>query len=322
MLRIGVLGAGNHSVGSHGPALRICRDELPKAVALAAVCDLDEHRAEEYAKRFGFANVYTDYHAMLAVERLDGLVAVTAIKDTCRVVSDLLKTHTPLLLEKPPGSDSAETRALLAAARETVTPHMISFNRRFCPAMVRARKWLRRHVPERAPDVFSAEMLRRERREEDFAVGTGVHLVDTVLSFLGRPRRVSASNRRAPGPGYLKFEASLTFPRGTTAHLNIEPQSDALRETYSLMAGHYSVRMDYMACAVRIVDLDTGEAVIDWWPSDDAPGEFKSGCLGETRAFLRALRGEGEFAPDLAQGLLCMQVAEAMAEGSDLEVIR
>src|SRR5690606_23043668 len=89
MIRLGVLGAGGHSRATHGPALRHLKRRDPGRVELAAVCDLDRDKASAYAAEFGFARAYADVEAMLAAERLDGLVAVTPLKLTERIASAL-----------------------------------------------------------------------------------------------------------------------------------------------------------------------------------------------------------------------------------------
>jgi len=310
MLRIGVLGAGNHSTTYHGPALDACRrnDE----VTLAAVCDLDLERAQRYAERFGFDAVYTDWREMLERESLDGLVAVTPLDLTAELAGQLLPCGMPLLIEKPPGRSSDEARALLEAARQTGTPHMLSFNRRFSPAMVRAREWLDEHASEPARRV-TARMLRKGRTEPDFVVGTGIHAVDTVLSLLGRPERVAPQGEG----GGKEFGAEAAFPGGVAAEFVIAPVAGRHEETYEITGGKYCVHADVARCRVFIFD---GVETTLFWQAPEEMGEAEqAGAVNETRAFLAALRGEGEFSPDLQTGLLDMLVAEAIQGRRDVE---
>ena len=101
-LRIGLLGAGEHSAGNHGPAWRDYAKRHPGAVDLVAVCDLDAHRGQAYADRFGFAGVHTDLEQLLA-EGLDGLVAITPIEETEAVAVQILQAGVLMVIEKPPG---------------------------------------------------------------------------------------------------------------------------------------------------------------------------------------------------------------------------
>ncbi|MGB2821842.1 MAG: Gfo/Idh/MocA family oxidoreductase, partial [Phycisphaerae bacterium] len=187
MIRIAVIGAGAHSSRYHGPALRHVAEESPGAVELAAVCDLDVAKADHYAREFGFGAVYDEYDAMLEGESPDGLVVITPVAMTREVVADLLPRGIPLLFEKPPGVNSEEARELLAAAEGHDAPHMISFNRRFSPAVMKARQWLAANAADRPPELAIARMFRVDRRDEDFVTSTAIHAADTILAFMGRP---------------------------------------------------------------------------------------------------------------------------------------
>ena len=101
-LSICVLGAGSHSRAFHGPALKALCAESPGTIALAAICDLDAARAEEYAREFGFARTYTDLATMMANERPSAVIAVTPMERTLEIGSFLLRAKVPVLIEKPP----------------------------------------------------------------------------------------------------------------------------------------------------------------------------------------------------------------------------
>ena len=66
--RVGIIGTGNIS-NAHMEGYNTLLD----SVELAACCDLDREKAEAFAKRYGFAKVYTDYNEMLANEKLDAV---------------------------------------------------------------------------------------------------------------------------------------------------------------------------------------------------------------------------------------------------------
>jgi len=116
MIRVGVVGAGNHSRRNHGPALRRYCADRPNDVDLRAVCDLDPDRATEYAETFGLETTYEDLDAMLGEESLDAVVAVTPVEATHEIASKLLSRGTPVLIEKPPGRTLDEARDLEAVA--------------------------------------------------------------------------------------------------------------------------------------------------------------------------------------------------------------
>lgn len=319
MLRIAVLGAGAHSTSSHGPALAAVREERPEQVQLAAVCDRDERKAQRYARRFGFARAYADASEMFGREVIDGLVAVTPLENTCELGCELLRMEVPLLLEKPPGRTVAETKLLLFAAEQAGTPHMISFNRRFSPAVSRARDWLEEREEERPPDLILARMLRHARVEQRFAMGTGIHAIDTVRYLRGDRQSENVTARRAPAErGTQVYEARMDFGGGGSATLVIDPQCGTLEETYEVLGPDYCVRINAQACSVQI--FDNGQTALHWRAPGDWDSYRRGGTLAETRAFIDALLERGPFAPDLHHGLAIMRIAEIIENGHDTEI--
>jgi len=319
MIRIVVLGAGNHSSGNHGPALRTYAAEHPGEIELAAVCDLDSAKAQEYADTFGFARTYTEVEAMLSEEQPDGLIAVTPIVLTEEIVSRLLVHGIPMSIEKPPGEDSAATRRLLAAAEASGTPHMISFNRRFSPAIVKAREWLGDAAEERPPQVLLGRMLRHNRREDNFVVGTAIHLLDAAISILGRPTHVSATNLTTATPGAYLTQACISFPGDAHAHFIISPTVGTLEETCEIHGEDYCIRIDAGDCTINI--WDGGDEVLSWSAPAEAGSEYTDGTLGETEAFIRAVETGAGFGPDLQEALVSMLVSEAVAAGGESDIV-
>lgn len=306
---LAVLGAGRHSTHNHGPALARCRRDDPD-VGLRAVCDLDAERAAAYADEFGFETTYTDYGAMLESESLDGIVAVTPRERTREIAGDLLAAGVPVMLEKPPGDSPAETRELLDIAADHGTDHQVSFNRRFNPALRRAREWL--SEAERSPRHALARLVRSRRFEDYFLRGTGVHAVDTVLAVMGAPRSCRSRRWRSRRDGGESAEARLAFGEAV-ADVHLLPDGGVRTETYEVVGPDYSVRVDAEAAALRI--HEGGEAVVSWQPGPDVPAYERNGALAETRSFVRSIRGEKPFAPTLRDGLVTMETVAAVADG-------
>jgi len=312
MIRLGVVGAGGHSSSNHGPALRRCKEERPEAIELAAVCDLDMARAEAYAERFGFGRVYTDLEAMLAEAELDGVVAVTPIGATVRLVERIAATGIPLVVEKPPGADLDEARHLRDAVLKTGTPHMVSFNRRFSPALARARAWLE---DKPRPDLVAARMLRHQRREADFVFGTGIHSVDTVLSLMGVPERVSARQYPVSVEQTPFFDARVEFVEGGAATFVFAPACGRVEESVEIIGDGYDIRVDMGGCAVEIDE--GGTTVLSWRAPDGAEEWQRNGALDETRFFSRCLEGAEAWGPGLAEAFWSVWTAAAIQRGGE-----
>jgi predicted dehydrogenase len=120
VIRIGVIGAGNHSRHDHGPSLSQYRDEKPKTVELAAVCDRHRETARRYAETFGFSQTYTDGDRMLETESLDAVIAITPVSVTRELVSGLLVRRIPLLFEKPQVKIAGRPASYWKSQRNTI----------------------------------------------------------------------------------------------------------------------------------------------------------------------------------------------------------
>lgn len=311
-MKLAVIGAGGHSRIAHGQCLKLLVEKGGHDISLAAVCDLDEERARSYADDYGFDSVYTDTDAMVAQEKPDGILAITPITLTVPLVSKWLEYGIPMLIEKPPGATSTEAQILLDAAQKTGTPHMLSFNRRFDPALTRALDWMRKNDCQ--PVSMLARMIRRRRREADFVLGTGVHAIDTVLSVMGNP--LSGKGERSAGTADKRpsFSGTLRFDGDRQAVLMIAPDSAGNIETYEFFASDCRVLVDTVGG--RAEAWRDGESVFSWETPSDAPAGNQSSSLEENRAFIESVAGKRAWAPDLTHGYLVMQVAELIHEGA------
>lgn len=310
-LRVGVIGAGKgHSSTFHGPALQKCKAENPDGIELAWICDLDEERARSYAETFGFGKWSTSFQSMIKEDRPDALLAITPLPVTARVTAELLPYRIPLLIEKPPAENSTEIRRLVDLATKSETYHMISFNRRFNPAILKAQEWLSSFgLPE--PHLLVGRMLRGQRLEPNFAIGTGIHLVDAVFSIMGRPQYVQTTRmRRAESE---TWNAQVSFEKDRAANITIAPHSGIEAETYELIGEGYRIFIDVIGIRAEANRSRHGSAS---WQFGDMDTVLKEGTLEETRAFLDAARSGKPAGPNLEDALVDMLACESIQSGS------
>lgn len=313
-MRLVVLGAGRHSVATHGPALKILKARRPAELDLCAVCDLDREKAEAFARDFGFERVYQDVGDMIDRERPDALIAVTPLPLTEQIAADLIPRGIPILIEKPPGATSTATKRLLDLARKHGTPHMVSFNRRFNPAVLRAKQWIAESAEERRPVAVLGRMVRLARRESGFAVGTGIHLIDAVISILGPPRYVSCRKIGTAWPGCFFFNAHLEFAR-SSASIAILPSAGAREETLEIHGRDYTLEIDTFANRTELQQRNGGWT---WTPAEEDRPDLLD-VVAETEAFLAGVTNPERMAPTLADGLVSMRAAEAIQRGGVTE---
>ncbi len=243
---------------------------------------------------------------------------VTQPNVTAAIGPELLSRRIPLLLEKPPGDTSDQTRALLRAAEANRTPHMVSLNRRYIPAIRKAREWLAQRGEKAAPRTAIARMLRAARREAGFAVGTGIHVIDTVLCLMGNPRRAFTVKSAMESPGSFFFNTILDFGSGRSGSLIIAPDVGTEEETFEIHGPGYCILIDSMRCSVRI--LEGKKESLSWQAAATDPFVFRCGSLGETEAFIHAIREGKGFWPTLGEALVSMVACEAVDAGGEVSI--
>lgn len=309
MITCCVIGAGNHSRLQHGAPLAHLKRARPDVLRLAAVCDLQEERAAAYAHEYGFERTYGDYRRMIEDERPDAVIAITPLERTLPIGRELLSYGIPVMVEKPPGRTASEARQLLEAAEAHGTPNMVSFNRRFSPALELARDWLAADRTRRLNSI-AGRMLRVRRRESSFITGTGVHLVDTVLSFFEEVTRVTAE--RFNSPAGAQGATAVIGGNGLTASLLIAPDAGAAAETYELIGPDFSILVDVRAPSVVITEA--GRVVLER-QLDEEPAYIACGAYAETLAFIDGVAGGEPLRPGLRDGYRTMAIAEAIELG-------
>ena len=313
-LRVGVLGAGDHSQRNHLPALvDYCR-QRPGVVELAALCDLRLDHAGVLAERCGFNSVYASLDDMLRCARLDACIAVTPITQTVPLALRILQAGIPLMVEKPPGSTLPEARQLAEAADACGLPVMVSVNRRFDPALQAGLAW----QANRPFSYLRATMTRHARLDPDFITGTAVHLVDTVRYIAGDARLAGVQSRKVAGAVWAIV--SLEFESGVLGSLEILPTSGVVIEQYELFGPGYRL-------LVRVGGTDRGEAqaweqggsVLDVHSAQDQPEYILNGTLAETAAFLDALLENRPLQPAPQQVLGSVELCHTIQTKIDQE---
>lgn len=138
-IRCAFIGAGGHSFRNVYPSLQYA------PVELVAVSDLDESRAREYARLFGAARAYTDYHEMLEKERPTAVFIVTSYTPEGRVQAteiamDCLRAGAHVWTEKPTAASVAEILALKKESQSADRFVMTGLKKIFTPAMEKVKE--------------------------------------------------------------------------------------------------------------------------------------------------------------------------------------
>src|SRR6185369_12848076 len=112
MVRIGLIGCGEHSEIGHAVPLSRYKGQHAADVELAAVCDLKQERARFFCERYGFRNAYADVDRLLTEEQLDVCIAVVPVAKIAELGIKLLQRGLPCVVEKPLGATLSEITTL------------------------------------------------------------------------------------------------------------------------------------------------------------------------------------------------------------------
>jgi predicted dehydrogenase len=105
---------------------------------VVAVAELRADVREKVADRYGIRGRYADHRALLAAERVDGIVAVHHYGTHGGLIPELTEAGLPILTEKALARSSVIARRIADAARENRAPVWVGYHKRSDPAMVEA----------------------------------------------------------------------------------------------------------------------------------------------------------------------------------------
>lgn len=314
--RICTIGCGDMATVGHGPSFRKYAQETPGTV-LAACCDLDPAKAEQFRTSFGFERAYTDIDEMLATEKPDAVSLIVPPAATAPLTEKLLRAGIPVILEKPPGLNREETLRLMEVAEQTGTPNQVAFNRRYMP-MVQRFKQLR----QGREDLFwQYDFYRSNRRDKDFS-HTSIHGIDTVRFLAGKPyRHVDFNYYPNPADSTLVPIITLDFELtdGARGRITFNPGSGICAERCTM---HGTNEMIYAALPYHgingsvdgpgsIIVTEKNQIVL----REEAPEEeffVSNGFYDENAHFFDCIRTGRRPEGDIASGLQAVEIAECI----------
>ena len=315
MIRLGLIGCGEHSEGGHAVPLARYKVAHPGEIELTAACDLNLERAQLFCRQHGFLNPYREVNEMLARHNLDGCIAVVPIERISELGINLLTRAIPCLVEKPLGASLGEGKALLATARATNTVNMVSVNRRFMPFLNRALEWTRAAGSLR---YVRCVMSRHLRREPEFLWATAVHAIDAMRYIAGQ---VSDAKIHALGKGEAAewYSIDLDFAAGVSGRLDVLPTAGMLEETYELIGeGFRAVVTCPFGPEPGVRCFRENRLALAETASGNVAEDVLNGCYDETAEFIRALTRKEPARPSIEEVFpsveLCWEMAKTLAK--------
>ena len=239
--RVGIIGCGNVA-RNHLAAYQ----NLPNAMVVA-VCDTDRSKAETFASLADGAAVCTDSEQLCAAG-VEVVSVCTPPPEHWRAAQVAIDRGVHVMVEKPIAATLMDADRMIAAAQSSGVKLSVIFQRRFWPAVLRARKaideghmgrlilgdcmvkwWRDRAYYESAPwrgrwDLYGGGVLMNQ----------AVHALDTFLWLMGPVESVYARAANFTH-AYVEVEdtvtATLNFTSGALgcllATLCVDPPGDA-----------------------------------------------------------------------------------------------
>ncbi len=206
-IRIGIIGTGNIFKYVHlQPLLEHAEVEI------AALCDINQERAQQLADEHDIEKVYTDYNEMLQKEELDAVDICTPNLYHSKAAIAALEAGVHVFCEKPDAVSSEEAQKMANAAQASGKVLMTMRNNRFNPtsqylkALIAEGQmgelytgrcgWIRRRGIPGKGGWFTT----KELSGGGPLIDLGVHFIDLTMWLMGNPKPVAVT-----GATYCKF---------------------------------------------------------------------------------------------------------------------
>ncbi|MBN1125909.1 MAG: Gfo/Idh/MocA family oxidoreductase [Sedimentisphaerales bacterium] len=136
MIRIGIVGTGQWA-NDHAKGYASIR-----GARVAACCDVDEPKAQAFARKHDIPQVYTGYMQMLREEKLDAVDVVTTDAMHAEVSIAAAKAGLAVFCEKPLATSVAQARKMAQAVRRAGVVNMVNFTNRNASALHKAQRMI------------------------------------------------------------------------------------------------------------------------------------------------------------------------------------
>ncbi|MCK4719304.1 bi-domain-containing oxidoreductase, partial [bacterium] len=187
VLNVGIIGAGSFATAMHLPNLLGMEDRY----RIHTICDIHGPTALEAANRFKAQKHSSDAGDVCKAPDID-MVIISTRHDTHAPLATLAAVNGKAVFsEKPMGINRDETLALVKILKDTGTPYMVGFNRRFSPAAATVKN----RIEDRNHPIIIVYTVNAGYLPDDHwahgpsgggrIVGEGCHMIDLCTFFTG-----------------------------------------------------------------------------------------------------------------------------------------
>ncbi|KPJ63245.1 MAG: hypothetical protein AMS15_01185 [Planctomycetes bacterium DG_23] len=315
-VKIGMIGAGTHSMKVHYPSLAEFED-----AEIVAVSELDAQRRATAAAHFHIRDTFKDYKEMLADVEMDAVYIIMRPYLLLDIVLYALEQKKHIFIEKPPGVSADQTRQMAQAAKDAGVLTMVGFNRRFIPVMAEAK----RQVEERGPIFLAVASFYKNMAGRapywpeagvDVLTADAIHCVDALRWMAGEPSEVTSITARHHSDWTNTFNALIEFQSGSIGILKTHYGAGARIHIFEMHSLDISALINPDVEALIYRDGQGQPDVLDA-SGFAGSGEFYKyyGFYAENRYFVDCIKEGRQPMTNFADALLTMELVDWIRTG-------
>lgn len=308
-IRVGIVGVGNFAATTHLPNLARLKDRF----ALHVVLSRTGANARAIAEQFGAAYATTDFDQLLSDDAIDLVIIATRHDLHGSMVLKALHAGKDVFVEKPLTLDPADLDQLRVFYETQTNPPLLmtGYNRRFSPAIKRAREILQDRI---APMIVNYRMNAGYLPPDHWVhspegggrnLGEACHTYDLFNFLTGSTvRAIQAASISPTGKQYFKndnFVATISYEDGSVCTLTYTALGSKShpKETMEIFCdGKVLSMIDYKSLTVA------GSKLRGWKSLTQQKGH-----LEELEAAAGSLRNQSEWPISLDEQLEAARVA-------------
>jgi len=243
------------------------------------------------------------------------------------IAEKILSSGVPLLMEKPPGETKNDTLRLIEAAEKSGALHLVAFNRRYSPLIIKMHEVSASLIEESGSmQSLQYNMFRIRRTEADFSV-TAIHAVDTVRYICDSDYKTLSFNYRPYqklGEGVSDIHLNGVMNNGTVVTLNICPVAGINSESAVMHFHNHSIYTDHIGTALypdgRFMHVHNNNIVSNITYADipDGTERFeREGFYYENKLFFNAVLTGNTPPGSLTSALQSVEIADCIRRRAD-----
>lgn len=309
-VRLAMIGAGGMATRVHYPSLASFED-----VEIAAICDIDSHRMQETADKYGVERRYAGYRQMVEEVAPDAVYAIGQPDVMYPIWVWLLQEGHNLYIEKPMGITMHQAKNLAYLAEKHGCTTQVSFQRRSSPMVSMLRdKCLERGPITHAVCEFYKCMAQAYFDARDHMMDDGVHAIDTIRWMCGGEAvGVESRCQRILVPDINFIAATIHFDSGAMGIMLNSWTSGRRVFRVQMHAPGICAEAEHEGKGYLYADGDTGGVAYD---AREVAGSDElwayAGFRNKNRDFIDALK-EGRLpGSHFGDAIKTMEIAETM----------